>query len=445
MIKKISYAAFALVLVLFTVGFFRYNPTVNYKETIPTTAKSMVRVNLRELEFSVLKSFLKHPFSFFEKSRKDEKSNSKASLLDAIEIPTDLFFYTESSDLNSSWFSNELFIKSIDELKTYFQEQHISEEKNKDICYYKTPKVLYLIADNKLTLVLNYHKRELLELLALFSESKEYLSENDVLINQVKGRNALVTIASKDGVKGKLYAADNALEISGNLGLLGDFFEASTCVKANDALISVQGKFNVSEIQKYTKEAQKEKFKKLTSIPSDSLLKYWNGKIDLKLASIKEVKDTIVTYEYDDDFNKIEKKSVQNSIEPQMLLSLGGLELHDYLEEGQFIKSIKEETIFIVNPFFKTLAKPHEGCVSLYTGEMLDFSKAATEDSMKFQLTVKINEILKKISSIYTAEDSQMNKVEEFCFKVKTTNDFSMKIKFIETSKGPIAEIISLF
>ncbi|MDE0536830.1 hypothetical protein, partial [Tenacibaculum sp. L6] len=63
MIKKIAYTFLIVCCIVVTVGFFRYNPTVIYAGKVPVSAETVIHINIREIEYNILTSFLEHPLS----------------------------------------------------------------------------------------------------------------------------------------------------------------------------------------------------------------------------------------------------------------------------------------------------------------------------------------------------------------------------------------------
>ena len=77
MVKKIVYTVIIIFGILFTVGYFRYNPTVNFTKEIPVYAEAIVRVNLREIEYTIIKDVVRHPFLYFKSRGSSSSSETK--------------------------------------------------------------------------------------------------------------------------------------------------------------------------------------------------------------------------------------------------------------------------------------------------------------------------------------------------------------------------------
>ncbi|MGB1040560.1 MAG: hypothetical protein ACPGVD_06795, partial [Flavobacteriales bacterium] len=116
----------------------------------------------------------------------------------------------------------------------------------------------------------------------------------------------------------------------------------------------------------------REKFKKLTNFSLDSMIKYSNNTFEFNLYGTEIKSDTSVQYEYDDDFNKVEKFKITQSVHPQFELNIPyqNNNLFHYLVDDSCIKKIDGMYVFTPYPFSKVHAAYGNG-LSLFTSSNL--------------------------------------------------------------------------
>ncbi|CAM1367665.1 hypothetical protein [Tenacibaculum xiamenense] len=435
--KKIVYTLLVIIIIVFTVGYFRYNPTVNFVNTIPKTAKKVVRVNLRELEYIVLKEYVFNPSLIFQSKEREAGKEKRVSLFKQIEIPSNLFLYSFSDDLNDAWYSSEVAIKDYDELKLYFKEQNLPENVYKNILYFRKKNLIYTVVENKLVFVFTQEKDEKLVLEKLVNQ-KDYLSKNDALITFIEDNNALVLGGTTEGDFLKLTKEESTLNLTGkwwkfeNL-LLPEMFKAS-----EKSIASLYGKINAKEVIGLVSEEQKKKLKKIATIELDSIEKYWDGELRAQVLDVKVKQDTIVSYDYDDDFNKIEKKEIKEKKVPVSKIYLGGGAFYSYLKRKSFIKNVEDSEVLTLNPFFKTEVKSFDDGVLMFSGgdDNLGVFQKNTLPETKFILKVNFESFGKR----FYFKNSLLKNLKKGSLQIEMDNHFTLNLFF---SKAPINSILS--
>ncbi|MGG9970296.1 hypothetical protein ACQ33O_00765 [Ferruginibacter sp. SUN002] len=96
----------------------------------------------------------------------------------------------------------------------------------------------------------------------------------------------------------------------------------------------------------------------------DSLFVRSNKNYQLDIAAIKTKIDSAISYEYDDDFNKIEKVVVNTIQEPSFSFNVTGEDfsgLIDYWKKNKNLELNNDQNLFVSIPFVKTYAitNPH--------------------------------------------------------------------------------------
>lgn len=372
MLKKVVFTVLIIVGVLFTVGYFRYNPTVNIANTIPAYADVVVRVNLRKIEYKILKDVVKHPFLYFSSSKKTTKTNiskSKISLLDVIDIPTDVFCYTNHNNLKNIWISSVIKIDDKQKLLAFLeQEKFIKKQYSSSVTLFTRNNFSCIVQNNELKLLYSFNKeKDITHILDFILKKNSYLLEKNKVIDYLKNTDNLIAIATKKDGFIELGIIKNKLFFLGDLNNDTDFFLPYKAQYNIESLAYISAKINKELLFGFVKNEQKNKIKKLTTLSLDSIKKHWNGEVDAIITSFINQKDTIVTYEYDDDFNKVAKTTIQATIKPDLKVKLGGSNLFNYLLTKQAIKKVTNDSLLVINPLFKTYVKNRPNELVLYS------------------------------------------------------------------------------
>ncbi|MCF2875916.1 MULTISPECIES: hypothetical protein [unclassified Tenacibaculum] len=435
MIKKIVYSILLILSIIFTVGFFRYNPTVNLSNTIPSSAEAIVRINLREAEFNIVKDVVLHPLSYidFEESSESD-SEKRISLFDQIEIPNNVFFYTNSTVLKDFWVSSTIEVNDKAGLVNFLKKEgKLIEDKSRINCFaYK--KLFFLLKENKLSVVYSLKKTTNIDqvLNAVF-EKKSYLKENDTKLLKLKNSNGIIAFQSKEFGFFEFEKDEEELILKGELNEENSPFLAYDSQELKEGMASFSGRINKECLLSFIDAKKKEKFKKLTNLSLDSLNNYWNGEIDFSLESFQSENDTIVTYEYDDDFNKVEKKSIHKSLLPEVCLKIGGGNVFKYLYENKGIQNVEGEELLVLNPLFKTYANNEEEELQLYSIDDNVFDFTPNKEN-KFSMVFNVESYLEENRGLYTLSNKYLKQVQKIKATVSNDNQLELIISLKESS-----------
>ncbi|KAB1155914.1 hypothetical protein F7018_11435 [Tenacibaculum aiptasiae] len=435
MIKKIVYSILLILSIIFTVGFFRYNPTVNLSNTIPSSAEAIVRINLREAEFNIVKDVVLHPLSYidFEESSESD-SEKRISLFEQIEIPNNVFFYTNSTVLKDFWVSSLIEVNNKVGLVNFLKKEGklIGNKSRIDCFTYK--KLFFLLKENKLSVVYSLKGiANINSILTVVFEKKSYLNENDTKLLKLKNSNGVIAFQSKEFGFFELEKDQEKLILKGEFNESGSPFLAYNSQELKEGIASFSGRINKECLLSFIDSKKKEKFKKLTNLSLDSLNNYWNGEIDFSLESFQSKNDTIVTYEYDDDFNKVEKKSIHKSLLPNVCLRIGGGKVYEYLKRSKAIQNVEGKELLVLNPLFKTYVnnKEDELLMSSIYDTVGDFT---ANKKNRLSMTFNIESYLEENRGLYTLSNKYLKQVQKIKATVSNDNQLELIISLKESS-----------
>ncbi|TDQ28394.1 hypothetical protein [Tenacibaculum caenipelagi] len=435
MIKKVAYIFIIGCCILVTVGFFRYNPTVIYIDKVPVSAETVVHVNLREIEYNILCSFLKHPFSQLDfESSSTKKREKKESLLDQVEIPNSIFFYTNQQEFKGFLISNEIsFKKSF--VKT-LQEEGFKEQNIKGASFYVKGRVVCVLKENTFQVLCKLDKDAVIspELLASLN-SEDYFSNEAPIFDNIKDKEIPIAIATSQGDFFEIIIDEGQLMLRGQLNEESTAFLPFDATPSKGSIAMLSGKLNANLLVDNLGEKAKSSFKKLTSLSLDSITGKWNGALNFNLSSFIEKSDTIVSYEYDDDFNKVEKKQIQHMITPNVVLDIEGKGLCGYLNKKQAIKLVENDSVFTLMPLFTTYVSCKEDVLRL-TSVKNQFEKKEAEETNKFLFWFDVAAYQEKERGMYTFQNKYLDKINTIQFSVAKNNEVKATVQLKNTSKN---------
>ncbi|WP_299712253.1 hypothetical protein [uncultured Tenacibaculum sp.] len=460
MIKKISYFILFLITIILVVGYFRYTPQLVYANKIPASAETIVCVNIRSIEYDVVKEYIKHPSLYFRPKKKrsvkpvikrvdtvkvqkpSKKKTKKVDFYKTISIPPQAFFYTNDQNFKGALVSSAFSIEDNEKLVAFFKQNAYVSTSFDSINVYEKKSHFFAIYEDKLILAYKFNDVKIPELVKEVFLDPSYLKEENELIQEIKKKKNDVTLVSSK----KDYLAINIeqgnLNITGSLNDQFDLFLPHTSETPETlGIANVSTKINTKLLANKITRTQKEKFKKLTTLSVDSVMNKWNGAFTFNLASFEKRTDTIVTYEYDDDFNKVAKTTIEKTTIPDFVLSMTTDSLVYYLKEKEVVKKVKEEEVLTIIPFFKVLTAYEEN-------EELSFYTNVTkmnnlQEGKKLFFSFNVERYLKESEGAYAFDNKYVALVKSVASTLDSNNKFEFTIQLKESSQNFIVQLFT--
>lgn len=348
-LKFIMRAAVVILLLLFVFyGFLKYRQYDSYHGMIHEDADLIIKVNSDQLIRKIALNTLANPSYYFKPSEEDSVSaDEDEDSGRGFTLPANLFAYTLKGDLKT--FYTTLKVNDSSALKSYIQ-------KNLDINSFTTSeKYSYAASDDRKVQIAFDHQRIVL---AYTFNSKDVQTTLKEILFQNKtidgGSETIAALKDADGdaviMQGQNITNvdfDNGkVTLSGLLNLTPEIALPSTSSLAkpdtsSSIHVSLAGNVPVQYLKKY-------EINNIT-IPLDSLAKDFEGYLDLRIAGTATQYDTIITYDYNDDFEKVEVKTLNESQVPGVKVLVRGKASHmmEVLKQNQVVLNNKlNRTIF---------------------------------------------------------------------------------------------------
>ncbi|RKE78652.1 hypothetical protein [Chryseobacterium sp. AG363] len=322
--KKIIVPLFLLLAVAVYFIAFHKDKSLKY---IPDNADAVVLIDTKKLTGQYLFSLATHPSKW---SGSKAKSKTSGSLKDSgIRIPDFLQIFHIKDTKFSEWYS-VLELKDSQKLITYLKKQNFVAKGNNRFQkeqFFVMIEGDYCIAGSS-DLAFETLQKKLLQ------NSVHHVWEADRFI-----QNTVGSISFISGQKIRNFSIElNEDEIEINNNSNPEIFNtiASKFEKGNQFLELELDKENIRNFTRF--------FNKSIADSSQA--------VSLKAtANLQQINDTIVTYEYDDNFNEVEKKTVQKITQPSYMIDILSNDPEKTWQYFQSEKWINNENQFTAIPF----------------------------------------------------------------------------------------------
>lgn len=359
-----SWFLWILLVVVFMslIGYWwRYGRSGKANFVLPKKANALINIDLRQLEKTIFWDAIYHPMSYWEESNDDDSDDDKPSK--GITFPKQIAFFVLQKHADIL-FSQPLPVKSDD-----FQEfadtlvfKNEWELVAKQFVYDDEKQLFYLWDDQKMGVAFakrahaDFVQTTIADLLA----GENCILLPDHLSEKLNQGVHHFTIWQKQSVLTNnepvfLYGnfEKGSMIIQGEIPFQYSFLEKNNFFKSTDTDVLTIS-MNLNENNFSFSDSFKRSFQKVTHLELDSFFQYSTGEFNLKVPRIETKIDSIVTYEYDDDFNKIEKISTQEIVAPEVIVHLeskkNGL-LAEYFKRRGIVKDIDGKSRFVGLPF----------------------------------------------------------------------------------------------
>ncbi|WP_233194476.1 hypothetical protein [Aquimarina sp. I32.4] len=296
-----------------------------YEEVVHADATTIVKVDLNELIKTLAWDFMGN-WSHY--SSKDQDSiQSKEKVNRGINLPASVLMYTVPQ-VSNTIFCTLKISDSIQAVSYVSEKLGLSKEIERKRFYQKSNKretISLAQLDNTLVLAFSYKKEEISKVFEDILLHKKYMATTHDMLQKLKEEHHHVSITGENGMMLHLDSKDGVIDFFGKL-------ENSSFIDFKESQ-EVPSFSNKTSIQMYIAgEVKDTSFLKnhlgnevkigSTTLVTDSLFRNYNNLITFQIKGSTSQKDSVITYEYNDDFEKIPVVSVEEKTIPNILLSL---------------------------------------------------------------------------------------------------------------------------
>ena len=427
----------------------RYNQSQVFENRVPKDATSVVNVHLRQIENDLLFDFLAHPITYLKSRRrkKDSIKKNKFPFINGVEIPENVLFFSNETTYKNHWFSAVFNLKDKEKFTHYFLREKFIKSNLNAIEFYSKGNLVLAIQGDKLVHVIKHGIQDDISkvVASVFNES-EFLSQESKLLKPISTSESDLSFSSSDNSFLEANFLEGLFEVTGDLQ--SDLFINSTSSEMVGSPINFfTTKINKEHLQfKKMVNKSKVKFDEFTHLSLDSIVNKWNGKLLLNLTSIENVTDTIVTYEFDDDFNKVKKIATQEKIIPALDIKLGKEKQSDlsaYFWRKNTIQVHDSDTVFAALPIYKFGVVDTNDSFELISGQQTDSQNSKTTSS-KLNFHLDIEKYLQQPLDIPLKKKQVevLNLIKTTSVQWSKDHQFSLKIVLKDVDRNFLGQLI---
>jgi hypothetical protein len=389
-----------LLAALLIFGYFKLFYKTYSETAVPQSADCIVAIDVKRITNTVIWNFLTTPsqwkgISF--SSKKDSAINWK----DMVELPDYLLAFHARNQPAHIWY----MLLSIKD-KAAFEKgiaQYNFLKKTPDKYANIEAGIQLLVYDNKVLITtasdtLNQYTAPIIE--ELFTKKLFAAKENLEKAINLKSHVGLYLTPSGVLPKGATLAANfdkEKIKIDGECSPAAQYsFEECDFSYAKNALLNIGFTQPSPAVYNLLDAASKDKLSKSINLDIDSLLAPGNTAYHLNFTGIKTRIDSAVTYNFDDEFNQIEKVVVNEVQEPAFkftVMSNAASALFNYFENNNKIEISDTGNLFLPMPLVKSYCTLQGSNQLLITSA--NYQKETTDKTIKAVLY--LNMIISKI------------------------------------------------
>ncbi|RYY44236.1 MAG: hypothetical protein EOO06_18470, partial [Chitinophagaceae bacterium] len=319
--KTLLIAAISLaVLLLSFFGWLQYRQYSSWKIPVHPDVDMLVRVNTDD----VIRHFIsEYGLNFSKKIKKNSPKTEPSIKNTGIYFPGNIFIYTISSAPKSNYYST-LPVYDLEDLKLYASaklKMVFTDSAGIAVGKSVDSSITILANNSYMAVAYSKSKTETLPQLREILGADKRLNDFPLLTKALKQQQGL--ISATDGMRSvEVSLHGKALHWSASIPNANKYQELFSIHQSNNPYDSTALTTASLEVNPPAGFFQNEYSVKGIQIEMDSVLKYYNGSLMLQVMPATTQVDSITSYEYDDNFEKVEKITVTTVKVPGIRLSL---------------------------------------------------------------------------------------------------------------------------
>lgn len=407
--KKLIVPLILLLAAAFYFVFFHKDKTLNL---VPKDADVVVLIDVKKLTRQYLSNLIAHPSKWSGSKTKDKK---EISLKDSgIKIPDFLQIFHLKNTRFSEWYS-VVELKDPQKFSAFLKSrQFISKGKNlfrKDQLFIKIEGENGIIGTSALAF-------DPINKVLIQSSEKNTLNA-DQLISHSTGSISFISGQKIQNFSIELKADEIEIKNTADTGILASVISE---VQKRNHFLAIE--LDARNVKNYAHFLDK-------NLIDSAQINYFKTTADLE-----QVNDTIISYGYDDNFNEIEKKTVQKIIQPNYIIDLQSQvpeKAWSYFQNKKWINTRNQFTAIPFQP--NRIDKSNEGLVIQSTRKPISLPLTLTEN----YIFIKNNPLLLSSLKTLTPAERKILSDIEFIFYGNRAENYWVKIK---AKKGKLPLIL---
>lgn len=436
-------AAILVLLLLFYFGFFKYRQIQANKILIPATTETLLKINVDELYKTIAVSYLKHPSQYDGADKKGIKEKLN-DLNTGLKIPASIYIYALKGKIQNTFFSRLEIADSLAFNRFVLKKLSLIK---KDSNFFQSADSTICLLLNKTTVALAFttKKEPVKKVLEEILAQKNMIKVSDSKFEQIAGLSDHLSFLNAENLS-RINFNDGKIDLQSEL--FNKWFEPAAQPKHRilnpESTVSMwlNGKFKPDLSKRNTK---------VSAFPfsKENFLRFYNGYLDFEWTNTITQVDTIVGYEYNDDFEQVEKKILQDRKIPSITINLNADDkaVSTYLKSLGALDQSTGKISSAMIPLYQFYFKGSNGNVQLSTikNAKPDLKRASSPDFFYFKLDFK--KLIKQTSIPLIAD--KFGTFSQLEIKAKSTGKDKIKMEsellFLNQDANALIQLLKTF
>lgn len=338
-LKKIVKIVVPIIILVGIVywGYKFINNTSSLLNVLHKNADAVVKIDLHSIKETVVLDALSAPKFYYDNISFSSSIKDKDSTLEkGINLrPYTAILYTlknvENTVFSTLPIDNSIYFNTY--VKEYVKKKkgEIQDAEGYKYAVLEKSKVCIAWNSKNLAIAVTPNKIDLTKVTTVFTDvlvdEELIVDKNNSLIQKLKSINDHIVYVKGTSVIG-LNFKDGKLAVAGQLEVdkSSVFSKEITVNSIPDASLQMYLDYSFTDKnhkKDFISTFKNSSFLQKSNLQIDSIAKYSNGFFSLAVSGKTKQQDTIITYDYDDNFNKVEKKTVQEKEAPKMYVNFG--------------------------------------------------------------------------------------------------------------------------
>jgi len=416
-------AAIVLLLLVFYFGFFRYRQIQANRVLIPVTTQALFKINVDELYKTIAVSYVKHPSQY---SGTDQKGIEEkiADLNTGLKIPANIYIFGLKGQVKNTFFSR---LEIVDSLAfKHFIQKKLSLVK-KDTNFFQSADSTFCLLLNKTSVAIAFSpkKAAIKTVLVDILNQKDMVKIGDSKFKQLADLSDHLSYQDAENLS-KINFTDGKINFSNEF--VNRWIEPAAQPKhrilnpESTASMWLNGKFKPTLSKKNTTVSS-------SAFSKDNFFRFYKGYLDFEWTNTVKQIDTVITYEYNDDFEQVEKKIAREQKIPGISLNMSAndQEVTNYLKSSGFLDQSTGKISAAMIPLYQIYFKGNNGNIQLSTlpNAKPDLKMESADDFFYFKVDFK--KLIKQMSFLTLSDN--LNIFSKLEMHAKSTGKDKIKLE----------------
>ncbi|MFT3701967.1 MAG: hypothetical protein QM802_06345 [Agriterribacter sp.] len=357
--KKKHWALLILCLLLL-LGYVKLFYKTYSEDAVAASADNIGALDVKRITNTIIWNYITTPSQW--KIGSLLSTSDKVDWDDMVTIPDYIFVFHAKDQPMNAWYT-VLQVKDEKDFEKGLQQFGFERREGSEEFFSKKYGIEYIRNGDRLlvgNMAVNdkqYIRKVADELFA----KKNYVSKQTLDKNISAASHFAFQYTGNDVISGIVASANfdkNTVSVNVDISTIKPFtFQSKTFNYSSTSLLSIAFTQPPAEAYAFLTDSAKSRASRLLNFQLDSLLRPDNKYYQLDLPAIITRADSAISYEYDKDFNQVEKVVVNNVQEPSFNFSITGdsiQHIYDYWKSSQQLEQTVAGDLFTPIPFVKS-------------------------------------------------------------------------------------------